>query len=201
MARPPRCFVPDYPVHIVHRGNNRQDIFRGTRDYHIFRRYLREATIEHEVAVNAYVLMTNHVHLLMTPTSVDGISRTLHSLSRRYSGYFNKAYGRTGTLWEGRFHASVIHKDRYLLACHRYIDLNPVRARLASTPDQYSWSSHRVHAAGARDPVVTPHPCVLTLGGDSRSRQAAYRSLFKDGDDSDFDAIRRACRGGRSIGR
>ncbi len=196
MARSPRQFVPGYPSHITHRGNNRQRIFHCERDYRFFWRCIKEATGECGVGVNAYVLMTNHVHLLMTPLADPAaISRAMHSASRRYAGYFNGRYERTGTLWEGRFHASLVTHDRYLFTCHRYIDLNPVRAGLAAAPEMYPWSSHRVHAFGEINPLVAPHPALSALGKDEPAVRAAYRALLSlPLDGAELEEIRKAPR-------
>lgn len=148
MPRLPRHFQPALPVHLVHRGNNRQPIFLSGSDFLAFRHFLGVASPKHGVALHAYVLMPNHVHLLVTPEEAEGISKFIQSVARRYVGYFNSFYRRTGTLWEGRFHASVIESDRYFLACHRYIDMNPVRAGPVKEPSDYPWSSHR-HYCGA----------------------------------------------------
>ena len=200
MARPPRQFVVDFPAHVVHRGNNRVDVFRCPRDLHFYRRCIRDAARIFGVRVNAYVLMTNHVHLLMTPSSTDAISRTMHSASHRYTHYFNKAYSRCGALWQPRFYASVIDNDRYLLACHRYIDMNPVRAGLAVRPEGYLWSSHRFHALGERDDLVTPHARIVSLSENESGRRQAYRSLFQNRqDETDFDVIRKALRAGVAV--
>jgi putative transposase len=200
MPRPRRLFVPGFPVHLVHRGNNRQDIFLCDRDFRVFRSFLKEAVDGLDVAVNGYVFMTNHIHLLLTPADALGISKVMHSTSRRYAGYFNTAYGRTGTLWEGRFHAALIANDRFLLACHRYIDMNPVRAGIVGSPDQYPWSSHRHYACGERDSIVTAHQAVESIGLSRESRQAAYRALFEGViDQREIDAIRRASRGCRRV--
>lgn len=189
-----------FPAHVVHRGNNREDVFLCPRDFRFYRRCIGEAARACGVDIHAYVLMTNHVHLLMTPAVADGISRAMHSASRRYTHYFNKAYGRCGALWQPRFHAAVIDDDRYLLACHRYIDMNPVRAGLAGQPERYAWSSHRCHAFGDRDGLVTAHATIIALSGDQAARHAAYRSLFADlADQADFDRIRKASRSGRRI--
>jgi len=164
MARSPRQFVPGYPSHLTHRGNNRQRIFHCEGDYRFLWRCIKEASDEHRVAVNAYVFMSNHLHLLMTPEEEGvAISRAMHSASRRYAGYFNHRYERTGTLWEGRFHASLVTTDKYLITCHRYIDLNPVRAGLAAGPELYAWSSH------SRSPGRFP----------SRHRRPGTRRVFR----------------------
>ncbi|MGZ5040121.1 MAG: transposase [Usitatibacter sp.] len=201
MARTPRLFVPGYPSHVVHRGNNRQNIFHCAADYRVFLEFLKEAAGEFEIAVNSYVLMTNHVHLLLTPNERSAISKALHSASRRYAGYFNHRYERTGTLWEGRFHASLVTTDHYLLGCHRYIDLNPVRAGLVDAPSQYFWSSHRFYAIGEPDSVVTPHRAVEGLGRDDAGRRLGYLALFEMPlEPADIEAIRRASLAGAPIG-
>ena len=200
MARSPRQFVPGYPSHVTHRGNNRQRIFHCEGDYRFLWRCIKEATDEYEVAVNAYVLMTNHVHFLLTPGEPSAISKAMHSASRRYAGYFNHRYERTGTLWEGRFHASLVTNDRYFLSCHRYIDQNPLRAGLARVPENYPWSSHRFYAVGENNPLVTAHHAIDVLGENESSRRKAYRSLCaRFLDDAELDIIRKACRSGRPI--
>jgi putative transposase len=145
--------------------------------------------------------MGNHVHLMLTPAEPVAISRALHSASRRYAGYFNARYQRTGTLWEGRFYAAIIPTERYLFACYRYIDMNPVRAGLVPRPELYTWSSHRFYAAGEPDALVTPHPAILEFSADSRRRHAAYKALFDlPSDPADYDAIRKASKACRTIG-
>lgn len=201
MARSPRQFVPGYPSHVTHRGNNRQRIFHCEGDYRFLWRCIKEATDECGVAVNAYVLMSNHVHLLMTPGEPSAISKAMHSASRRYAGYFNHRYERTGTLWEGRFHASLVTNERYFLSCHRYIDQNPLRAGLARVPESYPWSSHRFYALGEHNPLVTAHHAIDVLGENDISRRNAYRALSaRILDDAELDIIRKACRSGRTIG-
>lgn len=200
--RPLRHFVQGLPVHLVHRGHNRQRIFHCTRDFLLFRRYLGEAAEEFHVAVHGFVLMTNHVHLLLTPEREGcDISRAMQSAGRRYVGYFNKCYDRTGTLWENRFHSSVIEDDRYLLACHRYFDQNPVRAGMVQRPEYYPWSSHRHYAGVKLDPLITPHRLTVSLGLDDAGRERAYRQLFEAPMASaDLDRIRKAIRTGRPLG-
>ena len=202
MARSPRQFVPGYPSHVTHRGNNRQRIFHCEGDYRFLWRCIKEAADKHHVAVNAYVFMSNHVHLLMTPGEEGAaISKAMHSASRRYAGYFNHRYERTGTLWEGRFHASLVATDRYLITCHRYIDLNPVRAGLAAAPELYAWSSHRFYSMGESNPLVVPHPAIGVLGRDESSVRKAYQTLVSVPlDEAELRAIRKACRSGRAIG-
>jgi len=201
MPRPPRNLVPDFPAHLTHRGNDRQDIFRRPEDFGVFKHFLKEAVDRHAVAVNAYVLMSNHIHLLLTPREPFAISRALHSASRRYTGYFNARYERTGILWEGRFHASPVTAERYLFACYRYIDMNPVRAGIVTDPKLYAWSSHCFYAAGAKDSLVTPHPAILELSEEPSRRQDRYRALFcTHSDPAELDLIRNACKAGRAVG-
>jgi len=201
MARTPRQFVPGYPSHVVHRGNNRQKIFHSEADYRFLWRCLKEATQEFQVAVNAYVFMANHVHLLLTPGEPPGVSCAMHSASRRYAGYFNQRYQRTGTLWEGRFHASLVTTDHYLLSCHRYIDLNPVRAGIVADPSNYPWSSHRFYAMAEDNTLVTPHPAISALGNASTPLRTAYRALFSSPlDGVELEAIRKASFSGTAIG-
>ena len=202
LMRPLRHFVPGLPVHLVHRGHNRQGIFHCTGDFLLFRTCLAEAAAQFDVAIHGYVLMTNHVHLLLTPKKGEwDISKAMQAAMRRYVGYYNRRYSRTGTLWEGRFHSSVIRHDRYLLACHRYLDMNPVRAGMVARPEDYIWSSHRHYALGQPDSMLTPHPLVLDLGRDDSARERAYARLFEDVLPADDLAhIRKTIRGGRPLG-
>lgn len=193
MPRKRRFFLPDVPVHVVQRGNNRQAVFFDDTDYRVYLDWLATAASEHGCAVHAYVLMTNHIHLLMTPGDTEAISTTLQTLGRRFVPYINHRYTRTGTLWEGRFKASAVQEEGYLLACYRYIELNPVRAGMVQQPEDYPWSSSRANASGASDPLVTPHPLYLAYGIDAPQRQAAYRSLFETQPDPDLMCDLRAC--------
>lgn len=153
------------------------------------------------MAVHAYVFMTNHIHLLVSALTAKGISEAMHSADRAYSGYFNARYERTGTLWEGRFHANAVETDYYLFACHRYIDMNPVRAQMVPHPDRYPWSSHRYHALGVGDSLVTPHPLITAMSEDDFGRRVAYQGLFdKATCGKDWDLIRAACRRGIALG-
>ena len=162
---------------------------------------MKEATEEFQVAVNAYVFMTNHVHLLLTPGEPRAISSAMHSASRRYAGYFNQRYERTGTLWEGRFHASLVTTDHYLFSCHRYIDLNPVRAGIVVDPSIYPWSSHRFYTMDEGNALVTPHPAISALGCEGTSLRAAYRALFSSPlEEVELEAIRKASLSGTAIG-
>lgn len=182
MARLPRFMISGQPQHIIQRGNNRQAIFAADTDYQFFRDALVEASAEHRLAIHAYVWMTNHIHLLATPESGSAISKVFQSVGRRYVRYFNATYGRSGTLWEGRFRATVVDSEHYLLTLMRYIELNPVRAGMVGHPEQYPWSSHRHNARGdegANANWLRAHPEYLKLGKNDADRQEAYRSLFE----------------------
>lgn len=178
MPRRPRQCPPGYPVHVVQRGNNRQACFASETDLKAYANWLLEAAEKYEIDVHAWVFMTNHVHLLMTPQSADAISRCMQCLGRYYVRFFNKRYQRTGTLFEGRFKSSVVRTRQYFLACQRYIELNPVRAGMVAGPADYSWSSYRAHAFGRRANLWTPHAEYLALGDTPQARQIAYRQFF-----------------------
>ena len=141
MARSPRIALPEYPHHVIQRGNNRQAIFLSEADYKFYIDCFRRAKEERRCRIYAYCLMSNHVHFLIEPSDSQGLSRLLQSVGRRYVQYFNWRHGRTGTLWEGRFRSSLVSREDYLLACCRYIELNPVRAKMVSQPRDYQWSS------------------------------------------------------------
>lgn len=181
MARLPRLVLPGQPHHIIQRGNNRQAIFVDDKDRQHFLATLRECALTHQVAIHAYVLMDNHVHLLATPQQQDGLSRMMQSLGRRYVGWFNHRHGRSGTLWEGRFRAALIEGERHLLACARYIELNPLRAGIAVDAGAYPWSSCAHHLGRRRDALVTEHPMYWALGNTPFEREAAYCELLEQG--------------------
>lgn len=201
MARLPRYSLPGQPQHVIQRGNNRTALFADEPDYRFFIECLAEACVRHECRVHAYVLMTNHVHLLMTPDREDAIGKVMQSVGRRYVQYFNYTYQRTGTLWEGRYRATPIETERYLLTCCRYIELNPVRARMVPDPEKYQWSSYGCNATGRADRLVTAHSEYLALGRNDTERQMNYRSLFRDGIvESTITAIRNATNKGWALG-
>lgn len=179
MPRQPRYFLPGFPQHVIQRGNNRQPTFRSNEDFVFYKRHLIECARDHHCKIHAYVLMTNHVHLVVTPETATGISKLMQALGRRYVYYFNKAYGRTGTLWEGRYKACLVDTDGYLISCCRYVELNPVRAGIVTNPSNYSHSSYRHNAGLGTDSLITPHELYLALGSNSKKRQAAYRKLFE----------------------
>jgi putative transposase len=197
----PRYPAPGVPQHVTQRGTNRSILFVADSDYRFFRDCLRTACVKHGCYVHAYALMTNHVHLLVTPTTALGIARMMQSVCRRYVRRFNEKYERTGTLCQGRYKATLVATEQYFFACHRYIELNPVRAGLVADPRHYAWSSHRANALGANDPLVTPHERYVALGGDVRGRRAAYRALFRaELPDSLIADIRHATQAGWPLG-
>ncbi len=172
MARQPRLNLAGMPQHVVQRGNDRQPCFFNEDDYAHYLTGLNEACQKESCAVHAYVLMTNHFHLLLTPMQAGCVGRTMQSLGRRYVRYVNDRYRRTGTLWEGRFKSSLIDTDSYLLQCHRYIELNPVRAGTVEDPGHYAWSSHGHNAFGRHNPLLHSHPLYLALGSTNATRCA-----------------------------
>jgi len=201
MPRKPRFFLPHVPVHVVQRGNNRQAVFFDDGDYRAYLKWLREGCERYGCEIHAYVLMTNHIHLLASPQEKESISRMLQHVGRRYVPYINHTYGRTGTLWEGRFKASLVQEERYLLTCCRYIELNPVRAQMVQRPEMYRWSSYRCNALGAADPVVRPHELYLALGTDDAKRRRAYYELFRSHiEEQELEGIRSCLQTGTPLG-
>ena len=179
MARQPRFELPGQTQHIIQRGNNRQEIFTSDRDYRFYLDKLNEKSIEHRLYIHAYVLMPNHTHILATPQNEKSISKVLQSLGRCYAQYYNYIHDRTGTIFEGRYRATLVDADTYLLPCYQYIELNPVRAGLCRNPADYFWSSHRHNALGINDHIITPHRKYLSLASESSTCHSAYKSLFK----------------------
>jgi putative transposase len=188
-------------MHAIFRGIDRTAIFFAEPDYRVFLNALTDLAVKESVSIHAYVLMTNHVHLLMTPATDQGPARLMKGLGQRYVQYVNRTYRRTGTLFEGRFRSTVVEADHYLLACQRYIEMNPVRANMVAGPGDYPWSSYRCNAGGAADPVVTPHLVYLALAEDDESRRSSYRGLFTDViPEGALTAIRDATNGGFVLG-
>ena len=181
MARLPRLTVAGYPHHLIQRGNNRQAIFSTSADYETLLAMLDEHAHKSGVAIHAYVLMSNHFHLLATPETVEGIPQVMQAVGRRYVRYFNQRQARTGTLWEGRYKSTLIQAERYLLACMAYIDLNPVRAGIAVEPGDYPWSSHGHYVGLRNDKLISPHPLYWELGNTPFARDAAYAELVRAG--------------------
>lgn len=203
MPRRPRLFLPGQPQHVVVRGHNRDPIVARRIDYQTFAGFLAGAMERYKVALHAWVLMTNHLHLLVTPGADNSISRSMQWLGAHYAQYFNKCYRRRGSLWEGRYKSSIVDTERYLLLCHRYIEMNPVRAGMVALPVVYPWSSYRQNAgitegvgagaptpsgsgadaptpSGSSLPQLTPHVVYLALGSTDEQRQNAYRALFNE---------------------
>ncbi|MSP97508.1 MAG: transposase [Betaproteobacteria bacterium] len=178
MPRRPRSDLAGFPLHLIQRGNNRAACFFSDADRTAYLHWLGSHAARLDIKVHAWVLMTNHVHLLITVPSPAHASRLMQALGRSYVRYVNRAYARSGTLWEGRFHACAVHAEGYLLACMRYIELNPVRAGLTSDPGAYPWSSNRRNALGQSDALLSEHPLYTGLGATSADRQVAYRDLF-----------------------
>lgn len=201
MPRRPRIKLPLLPQHLVQRGVNREPCFFAEEDYHCYLHWLKKSAADCRCAIHAYVLMTNHVHLLVTPEMPEGTSRLMQSVGRRYVQYINRSYRRTGTLWEGRFKSSVVQEERYFLLCSRYIELNPVRAGMVIDPGQYRWSSYRYNGLGQADERLTPHAEYLALGRTDQDRQATYRAMFRaELDEAAIADIRLALVQGQPLG-
>lgn len=177
MARLPRVNIIDIPQHVIQRGNNRQACFFEDENYRVYLDKLLEYSQKYNVEIHAFVLMTNHVHLLLTPRIENGVSLMMQSLGRYYVRYFNKKYKRTGTLWEGRFKSCLVDSDNYFLSVTRYIEFNPVRAKMVLQPELYPWSSYHKHALGKPIKLLTEHFCYINLGVSSEKRQQVYQQL------------------------
>jgi putative transposase len=177
MPRRPRLALAGHVHHLIQRGNNRQAIFFEDRDRRFFLERLGEALTARGCALHAYVLMTNHIHLLVTPDSDEGVGRLMQSLGRTYVGHVNRTYGRSGTLWEGRFKSTIIDSEAYLMACHRYIEANPLRAGMVAHPREHRWSSWGHYAEGRPDPLISEHELYRALGRSAAARGAAHREL------------------------
>lgn len=180
MPRPTRLNLAGIPQHVTQRGNNRQTCFFTNSDYELYLSLLDDACRKHQCMVHAYALMTNHVHLLITPEIPTGVSLVFRDLGRDYVRQINKVYHRTGTMWEGRFRSSLVDSESYCLACYRYIELNPVRAGMVKHPSEYQWSSFNANAHGKSSRLVTPHDSWVALGDDDDCRQVAYKELFQE---------------------
>lgn len=199
MPRRPRHVLADVPLHIVQRGVDRRECFLGARDFRSYLAALHETSWDYSVEIHAYALMTNHVHILATPRTDLGASKMMQQLGRKYVSYFNKSYQRTGTLWEGRFRSSMIISTRYLFACYRYIEMNPVRAGIVELPHEYRWSSYRYNAFGQPNKLLTPRPEFIELASEPHDQLIKYRRLFDIGDDKLDEEIRTACRKGVAL--
>jgi len=201
MPRPPRIDFPGLPQHLIVRGNDRRPIFFTDADRLFFLKCLGEARAHRSCDVHAFVLMPNHVHLLATARAEYAASRMMQDLGRAYVTHVNKLHRRTGALYEGRFKSSLVETTRYFLACMRYIEMNPVRARMAPRPGSYEWSSHGQNITGEPGGLLTPHPEYTQLGRDARERANAYARLFDEPQcDEELDAIRCGVSQGKAVG-
>jgi putative transposase len=201
MARRPRITLPGVPLHLVQRGNNHQPCLFADEDYLAYLGWLEEYAKQSDCAIHAYVLMTNHVHLLLTPQTSSGAGELMKRLGQRYVQYINRTYRRSGTLWEGRFRSCLTQEEDYVLGCYRYIELNPVRAGMVEHPGEYRWSSYRANAQGESSTLLTHHACYAVLDRDDRARQVAYRELFRyQLDPGMIDKIRAATNGNYALG-
>ena len=179
MPRRSRLIFPGIPLHIIQRGNNRAVCFYAEGDYLFYLDWLARSAHESGCAIHAYCLMTNHVHLVLSSATADGPGAMMKQLGQRYVQYVNRTYRRSGTLWEGRFRSCLLQEEGYLLECHRYVELNPVRAAMVEHPGMYRWSSYRANAQGEASAFLKPHALYLTLGANASERAAAYRELFR----------------------
>jgi REP-associated tyrosine transposase len=201
MARIRRLFIKNISQHIVQRGNNQLPCFFGSEDYEQYLDFLNDALEKYDVFLHAYCLMPNHIHTLMTPETVGGISRVFQDLGRRYVRYINFKYGRTGTLWGGRYHSCLVESEKHLLDCYRYIELNPVRNKIVEHPQEYKWSSYLYNALGISDFNLIPHNEYLKLGLSKYKRCLAYKELFQSNMNDDFlKSIREATQSNRVLG-
>jgi putative transposase len=200
MPRQARLIVPDIAVHIVQRGHDRRDCFRHETDYLVYLSTLRELLPKAGCALHAYCLMTNHVHLLLTPATGTACALLMRNLGQRYVQYFNRRYERSGTLWEGRFRSCLVDSARYVLACYRYVERNPVRAGMVGSAVAYRWSSHGGNTGELSNALLTPHAEYLALGQEDAVRLTAYQGLFATEDAPEFlAAIRDATNGGFAV--
>src|SRR3954469_3470160 len=197
MPRQSRFIVPQVAMHVIQRGNNKAATFLAESDYLVYLHCLGDLAAKLDCAIHAYCLMSNHVHLLVTPPSRDACISLMRNLGQRYVQYFNRRHARSGTLWEGRFKSCIAESARYVLACHRYLEMNPVRAGMVDVPADYPWSSHAGNIGAMEDKLLTPHAEFVALGRDLASRRAAYQGLFGlPHDDAMLSAIRSSTLGG-----
>lgn len=201
MPRRPRVTMAGVPLHVIQRGNNRQTCFYDEDDYRLYLNWLHQYSKEESCDVHAYVLMANHVHILLTPGTPNAAGNLMKKLSQRYVQYINRTHQRSGTLWDGRFRSCLIQEKDYVLGCYRYIELNPVRASIVNHPAHYPWSSFRANAQGLSNPIITPHSFYDQLGVDTQERHQAYRSLFLSSLDTQFvTEIKQATNGNFVLG-
>jgi len=201
MPRRPRLDLPGIPQHVIQRGVDRQPVFFSDDDCWAYLDWLGTSARDRAIALHAYCLMTNHVHLLLTAPSAEALGKLMQDVGRRYVQYINRTYKRSGGLWQGRYKTSYVQAECYLLSCMRYIELNPVRACMVAAPGEYLWSSYRANALGTATTLLTPHCEYIALDSDSTARQQAYRALFAAHiDDADWNLIRTATQQGVVVG-
>ena len=201
MPRRARVILPGTPLHLIQRGKNRAACFFDDQDYQFYLEWLAEYARGTGCSVHAYVLMTNHVHLLVSGKTSRSVGTMMKRLGQRYVQYVNRTYRRSGTLWEGRFRSCLTREEAYVLACYRYIELNPVRAQMVKHPGEYRWSSYQTNAQGGATPWIVPHDTYLRLGNSRDERQQRYRELFKvELDPGMIDQIRTATNGNYALG-
>jgi len=200
MARPPRLAFPDIALHVRQRGVNREHCFHADNDRLVYLSRLCELVVATGCKLHAYCLMTNHVHLLLTPKDAPTLASLMRDLGRHYVPYFNRRYGRTGTLWEGRFRSCLVDSPRYVLGCYRYIESNPLRAGMVPEASAYAWSSYAGNVGTRCDPLLTPHVEYDALAEDTPARRLAYRRLFDRPEDPElWRALREATYGGYAL--
>lgn len=200
MPRAARVVIPEVPLHIHQRGNNRADCFFRDEDYGAYLRLLGYCARHFDCSVHAYCLMTNHIHLLLTPHTASACAPFMKALAQSYAQYINRSTRRTGSIWEGRYHSCLVDTLAYVFVCYRYIELNPVRAGLVPAPADYPWSSHSANTQGTGN-FVTPHPAYLALSEHGHERQKIYRDMFGSQlDERAINDVRRATRGGYALG-
>jgi putative transposase len=201
MPRAARVVVPNVSLHVVQRGHDRRDCFFAEGDYLAYVAYLREFAARFCCSVHAYCLMTNHVHLFITPHAPEACALVMKYTAQYYVNRINRRLERSGTLWEGRFYSCLVPSERYALACYRYIELNPVEAAMVQHPRDYRWSSYQHNVRCAADDFLRPHPAYEALGHDAATRALAYGALFDlPLEQTMIDEIRKATRGGYALG-
>ena len=179
MPRRARITLPGVPHHVIQRGHNRQPCFYADEDYYFYLDWLEDYSADMGCAIHAYVLMTNHIHLLVTPKDEQSLGQMMKRLSQRYVQYINRTYRRSGTLWGGRFRSCITQGEDYVLACYRYIELNPVRAGMVDHPSEYPWSSFGANGQGKPNLLLTPHQIYIEIDQDAERRISLYRELFR----------------------
>ena len=201
MPRAPRLQIAGLTFHVVHRGNHRERVFFQDDDYRYYLHLLARVSQHYDTSIHAYVLMTNHIHLLATAAQPDGISRTMHDVAGSYSRWVNKQLDRTGSVWEGRFHSSLVDSDYYCLACYQYIEMNPVRAGIVASPAEYRWSSYHENVGARALCIVHPHDSFYALGSSRVARTDSYRAIINERlSDTAVSTIREGMRRGLAIG-